>query len=367
VDRIRLYRFAAALALAAAAFVGEAWSAPCVTPVSSCVDWLPAGETAGRLLLYRSYPLNTRNDLVTQALIVIHGAGRNADDYYRNALTGGFLADALDRTIIITPRFAAGRGRSEGRECRDQLAPDELSWSCEGKERWTNGGAATSDPGLTTYDVVEQIVRLLSRREFFPNLRSIIIAGHSAGGQFTVRFAMANRIHDSLSIPILYVVSNSSSYTYPSALRPTSAAMVSKYPALAPGYQPVPATPSPSPFVEFPDARGCTGYNKWPYGLEERVGYAAKVSDADLKRQLAARPVTYLLGELDILPLYGFDGTCSAMAQGPTRLARGLAFANFVNAELGAQHRVVVVPACGHNARCMFGSDAALPVLFPKQ
>jgi hypothetical protein len=177
---------------------------------------------------------------------------------------------------------------------------------------------------------------------------------------------MSNRAQDRFSIAISYVVANPSSYTYLDALRPTNAAMVSRYPALAPGYQPVPA-PSQKPFVEFEDAKGCIGYNKWPYGLEERIGYTANLSDADLKQQLVARPVTYLLGELDILPLYGFDATCSAMAQGPTRLARGIAYSKYVTEVLGAQHRQVIVPACPHNARCIFTSEASLPVLFPKQ
>jgi hypothetical protein len=89
-------------------------------------------------------------------------------------------------------------------------------------------------------------------------------------------------------------------------------------------------------------------------------------SDDQLKKQLAARPVIYLLGELDILPLAGFDSSCPAMAQGPTRLARGQNFAAYVNEKYKAQHKAVVVPLCGHNARCMFTSEAALPILFPK-
>jgi hypothetical protein len=54
------------------------------------------------------------------------------------------------------------------------------------------------------------------------------------------------------------------------------------------------------------------------------------------------------------------------MAQGPTRLARGQAFGAYVNAKYHAKHQVVVVPLCGHNARCMFTADLALPILFPK-
>ena len=36
-------------------------------------------------------------------------------------------------------------------------------------------------------------------------------------------------------------------------------------------------------------------------------GYTGKIPDEQLKKQLAARPTVYLLGEIDILPLGGFD------------------------------------------------------------
>ncbi len=111
----------------------------------------------------------------------------------------------------------------------------------------------------------------------------------------------------------------------------------------------------------------CSGYDDWPYGFRNRNGYAAKIGDDVLRKRMAERPTTYLLGELDILPLYGFDSGCGAMAQGGTRLARGLAYARYVSEKYGAKHSAVVVPACGHNARCIFGADVALPLLFPKE
>jgi hypothetical protein len=149
---------------------------------------------------------------------------------------------------------------------------------------------------------------------------------------------MANQIHDSLGVPVSYIVSNPSSYAWLDATRPD------------------------------PVAAACTTtFNKWPYGLEERkAGAAARQSEEQLKAQLAARPVTYLLGEIDILPLGGFDSSCSAMSQGATRLARGQAFAKYVNAKTGAKHNMIVVPLCGHNARCMFTSELGIGVAFPK-
>ena len=75
--------------------------------------------------------------------------------------------------------------------------------------------------------------------------------------------------------------------------------------------------------------------------------------------------MTFLLSELDTLPLAGFDSSCPAMAQGPSRLARGQAYAAYLKEKYNAPHPVAVVPLCGHNARCVYTSDPALAILFP--
>jgi hypothetical protein len=228
---------------------------------------------------------------------------------------------------------------------------------------------------MTSFDFADEILRKLARKDIFPNLRAIVVAGHSAGGQYVTRYEMANQVYDKLGVAITYVVSNPSSYAYPDSVRPTDAAFTVS--ARAPGYVPAPAAGTvteaapgsnvPSGFRPFGDARNCTTYDQWPYGFKNRTGYTQKFTDDELKKQLASRATTYLLGELDILPLGGFDGSCSAMAQGPTRLARGEAFSKYVNEVLGAHHIMTIIPLCGHNARCMFTAERALPVIFPKQ
>jgi hypothetical protein len=120
-----------------------------------------------------------------------------------------------------------------------------------------------------------------------------------------------------LGVPVTYVVSNPSSYGYPDANRPVDGS---------------------KEFRAFSDARNCTTYDRWPYGLAGRVGYAARLTDEQMKRQLVPRPTVYLLGGLDILPLAGFDSSCPAMTQ---------------------------VPLCGHNARCMYTAEPARAILFP--
>ena len=77
-----------------------------------------------------------------------------------------------------------------------------------------------------------------------------------------------------------------------------------------------------------------------------------------------SRPTTYLLSQVDTLPLGGFDSSCRAMAQGATRRARGEAYVKFVNEHLGAHHDVTIIEECGHNNRCVYTDDAALPISF---
>jgi hypothetical protein len=96
------------------------------------------------------------------------------------------------------------------------------------------------------------------------------------------------------------------------------------------------------------------------------VGYSALVKEELLKRQLIERPTTYLLGQLDILALGGFDTSPRGMAQGPTRRARGEAFYKYLTEVMGAQHKAMIVPHCGHSARCIFTNDGVLPVIFPR-
>jgi hypothetical protein len=228
-----------------------------------------------------------------------------------------------------------------------------VSWVCDVQrpDSWRTGGGAIGNDKITSYDAADEILRKLARKQTFPNLKAIVVAGHSAGGMFVTRYEMVNQVHDTLGVSVTYVVSNPNIYAYPDALRPA----VPAYPATGAG-----------PVVPFPDAANCTGFDNWPYGLEKRVGYSARLTVDQLRKQLTARPTTYLLGDLDILPIPNWDASCAALAQGPTRLARGQAFGRYVSEKYGAQHRTVIVRFCGHNSRCMFSSEAALPLIFPK-
>ena len=335
------------ISMAACLLGAAASAAPCLTPGAPCAEWLGLATESARILVLRTHPLDEPNADITRALVVVHGARRDADRYFEHALAGASQAGALDTSLVVAVRFASNNGEN----CRDPLTAGEPNWQCGGPGRWTAGGAASDNPRLTSFDVVDHLLRQLAQRERFPHLRAIVVAGHSAGGQFVARYAMANRVHDALGVGVSYVVANPSSYAYLDPARPLSADAAARL--------------SPVPFAPFPHAGRCASYDRWPYGLHHRVGYTRRLAVHELTRQFASRPTTYLLGGQDTEAQSGFDASCPAMAQGPSRLARGLAFARYVNEQFGAHHQAVVLPACGHDGRCMFASAAALDLLFP--
>ena len=197
-------------------------------------------------------------------------------------------------------------------------------------------------------------------------IAGLLVAGHSAGGQFVTRYEMANKVHDKLNgVAVSYVVANPSSYAWPVSERPlpsgTADPATADEEALGPNGEKVNGSFIYGPF----DSTKAPNYNRWPAGLANRTGYAAGVSDDQLRRQLVERPTTYLLGQVDVLPLGGFDSSPTAMAQGPTRRARGEAYFKYVNEVLGAKHRAIIVPECGHNDRCIYTTDLVFPVIFP--
>jgi pimeloyl-ACP methyl ester carboxylesterase len=301
---------------------------------------MPLGGGDGRVLLYRTAPLDTPDGSVTRALVVIHGGNAGAAGHFRAAVEGARRAGRLETTLVVAPRIPS----NDAYVCLDDLEEREINWGCQANNGWAAGGTARDEAALTSYDLADALLRRLARRDVFPNLASIVVFGHSAGGQYVARYAMANQVHERLGVPLAYVVSNPAHYAYPDGGRLDATGAV------------------------VPPERGradCKIYDDWPYGLRDRVGYSTRATEDQLRTQLASRPVRYLLGELDTRTTGGLDTTCAANAQGLNRLERGRRFAAYLARVYEARHEVVTVPGCGHDARCMLMAAAARPVLFP--
>ena len=74
---------------------GSAAPTPCTVPTTACARWITFGGGPARSMVYATYPLGVPQPAVTRALIMVHGALRNADHYFETATAAGFFSMAL--------------------------------------------------------------------------------------------------------------------------------------------------------------------------------------------------------------------------------------------------------------------------------
>lgn len=315
-----------------------AWAAeevaPNHKPVKAIADSRIEVENKSSLPLYVSDDWTKPLPGITRAVLVLHGRLRNADVYYRSAKTAQAAAgEAGKAAIMIVPQFLAGIDIDAY-----QLPADTLRWSLEG---WEGGDPAAGPTPASSFDALDAILVRLADRHTFPNLKQVIVAGHSGGGQVVQRYAIAGKGEDALTregIGVRYVVANPSSYAYFNAERP-------------------------EPSI----AASCPKFNDWKYGMDKRPAYLATPSPAELEQRYVARRVIYLLGALDTNPNHpALDKSCMAEAQGPYRYARGHSyFATMQSRDNGTpNHSLWDVAGVGHDGDKMLTSPCGLAALF---
>ncbi len=320
------------LTLHAAQAADEA--APNHSPVKAIAPARLAVGTQGNLPLYVSRDWSAPLPDVTRAVLVLHGRLRDADVYYRSALRAQEAAGETGKAaIMIVPQFLAGIDVDAY-----HLQPDTLRWTLEG---WEGGDPAIGPSPASSFAALDAILARLADRRIFPNLKQVVVAGHSGGAQVVQRYAIAGKGEAALvrdGIGVRYVVANPSSYAYFNAERP------------------VPSI-----------AASCPGFDDWKYGMQDRPGYLSAPPPATLEQGYVARRVVYLLGTLDTNPNHpALDKSCMGEAQGPYRYARGHAYFATMQARDGGtpNHTLRDVVGVGHDGDKMLTSSCGLSALF---
>jgi hypothetical protein len=277
---------------------------------------------------------------ITRALIIVHGKGRDVKADYRTALeAAGRAGPAASETVFVAPQFLD----EEDVDVHDMPA-DVLRWR---RTSWDAGAPASAPIPVSSYEVVDALLARLTDRSVFPNLATVVLAGHSAGAQLVQRYAVVGRAPIALSITggihFRFVIANASSYLYFSDVR-----------RAAPLFH----------------SRGCVGFNHWKYGTVDGPPYLksdAESSWSQLEAHYAQQDVIYLLGTADTDPHEKeLDVSCSGEAQGPTRFARGQAYYDYLHGRNGIRwnQRMWFVPEVAHSQRQMFMSTCGVEALF---
>jgi len=270
---------------------------------------------------------------IERVLIVIHGRLRNAETYRKSGEAAAELAGQTANTLVIAPQFL-----NESDVALYSLPASVLRW--QGND-WMGGGLSTGPNPLSSYAALDEIVGRLSDRKQFPDVKQIVIFGHSGGAQVVQRYALLAQEQPALKtegIRLRYVVANPSSYAYFNEQRP----------------------------VAFDHAK-CPGFNRWKYGLVDPPIYSGGQTPAQLEGRYVKREVIYLLGQQDTDPQHpALDKSCAAKAQGAYRLERGKLFFGYLlrRHPEGVNQRLIEVPGVGHNGDGMLTSPEGQKALF---
>ncbi|MFQ5772468.1 MAG: hypothetical protein ACE5HX_18170, partial [bacterium] len=267
-----------------------------------------------------NYPMNASRENIARAIVVIHGTDRNSDDYYQRVLNPAINANGTDQTtLIFAPQFLIEV------DINDWNLPDYmLYWSSGGWKIGHKSQTSSTNPRparISSFAVVDTILYRLAKRN--SGLKTVVVAGHSAGGQFVNRYAAGNQIEQIIKsefgIQVKYLVANPSSYLYFSAERRVTGSLSI-------------FTVPPSTVIQE-----CPNYNKYKYGLENLNSYMSNVGAEMLKEQYQQRMVIYLLGALDSNPNSStLDKSCPAMLEGRHRLERGIIYYNYLKHQFGS-------------------------------
>ena len=299
---------------------------PCTSATGECLQTvsIEAGGTGG-FDFYSSFPIYEERaewQELEAAIIVVHGANRDANNYF-NFLTATLQAINLeDKVVLIAPFFKNNQ----------EASANGLYWTNTG---WRDGNNSLGPVAVSSFAVVDKLVEQLADKTHFPVLKKIIVTGHSSGGLFTHLYAAANQqegLYPSLAFE--YVPANSQYYYYPDGQR----------------------IDENSDQLYTPT--GCTGYDIYPIGFNILPPYLSATSEGDFNGQFTSRSITYLLGNGA-----GPDPTlntsdCYATLLGPTRYRRGENMFRYMELAFpgGHNHKKTIVAGIGHDGQGMYQS-----------
>ena len=273
---------------------------------------------------------------ITRAVILLHGKGRDVDGYYKGLQrAAGEAGAASEHSILIAPQFLNEHDIEDHR-----LGNEIVRWRTGA---WEAGGPAIGPAPVSAYDVLDAMLEHLADKRLFPNLKDIVLAGHSGGGQAVQRYAVVGTAAARVTaqgIHIRFVIANPSSYLYFDDYRPG------------------------------PHGAGCSDWDHWKYGIRgapEYIRLSPTHTWEKMEADYAAADVIYLMGDEDIDPHQkDLDVSCAGEAEGPTRLARGKSFYAYLKSrhpEAWGQ-RLWLVNGVAHSGPKMVESPCGVKALF---
>ena len=326
-------------------FIFASWlQASLASPCNGQSECLRSHQIGSRKIdYYSNYPLDQSNTNIEHVVFAIHGTTRNAWTRFKDVRSAIQAQNAESKVLLIAPYFKTND---------DSPASNDYFWSSSG---WKIGNTSNNgSKDISSFAVIDDITDTILSSKNFSNIVHIAVTGHSAGGQFTQRYALTTPMPNNYPQQFSFLVLNPSSYAYLNEYRPhpffpnhfvLPTYRLGDYLGMEPVFaQTIGNCPS--------------SYNDYKYGLNDRNSYSKYNEDYLLITQYLKRKVYYFLGSLDKEKDSDLDTTCSGKIQGEHRLARGINFFNFLKAFYPdySNHKLFIVDDVGHDSTGMYQS-----------
>ncbi len=301
------------------------------------------GETY-RFPFYANYDPFAANDEIEHLVYSVHGISTCGQGSYQVSTlisakqsAGGHESD----TLIIGPNFVQMSCTSETRK---------IFW--DGYWRWKDGydafayradGSRVTLSGVTSYDLNDRIISHVADSGLFPNLRTVVVMGFSAGGQHMSRYSAGTQLEDRFSgLLFRYIVVSPSTHMYLNEYRRDF---------------------SNERWI-VPDEAAYPRYNSYKHGLDDLNEYMTRSGRARILKTYPLRNVVYTVGDRDT-GTGGLESDYKAMLQGENRLERTVTYSLHIEDFFPVnRHSLIVVPGAYHSSYSMYLSPELNPEIF---
>lgn len=127
-----------------------------------------------------------------------------------------------DSVAMVTPLFGSP-AKDRGLVASDEAGAPGLIWD---NFNWFFGAQSiypSNSSSVSSFSVVDQIIQEFDNKDIYPNMQSIVIAGHSMGSMFVNRYAAFGKQLGTIS-PLTYYIADPSDYIWLNDQRPLSTA-----------------------------------------------------------------------------------------------------------------------------------------------
>lgn len=295
-----------------------------------------------------SHRIEQANRRIDRVIVAIHSSGFDALKCYR-AIQGAAdkVPGAKQSTLIVAPQFF------DVNHIKERIPAGLIAWKVSPYRGSSLACIGPTKKGLAfcAYDAVDQMLTYLNDKKRFPNLKTLVVAGHSSGGQMAHRYALVGKYNSRNGVPVHFVPSAPSSFAYLTEERPV---LGTKNRFEKPGTAVIQKEPA---------------YNNWGYGLAKRYRAFRRASDDYLRNRYRNRRVLYLCGGKDNNPNdRSMSKVGAAMMQGRHRLERMNCFYQHLikvyGQDITKRHSLNIAPGVNHNGFDAYASPAGLRVLF---